>query len=159
MLGQWTAQWRKLCLLDGLQAYRIKVKDPPTVLWLDHWITTTERCRFPSRLAPLIDNSDDWSKLRAAKYAADDVLKLCDPLRRVRLGQHLLCALFFDRKIFALTGAGNKPSLPSEQLPWYCRLLRHNNAYKLAFCPSGEHQVCWQRLVNYFSTALAPVFS
>ena len=156
VLVQWTAQWRRECLVFGLQAYRHKVKDPSTILWLNHWIANSEQRHSQSLLAPLIDNADDWRRLREANYAADDILRLCDPKRRLRLSQHLICALVFDWEIFALTGEGEKPLLPSEQLRCHCRLLRRNSAYQKAYCPSGGPHVDWHQLVRYFATALAP---
>ena len=133
------------------------MKDPSTVLWLDRWIANTERSSFSSRLAPQMDNFDEWRRLREAKYAADDLLRLCDPQRRARFAQHLLCALIFDREIFALPRDGEKPLVPPEQVRrLYCRFLRHNGTYKMALCPAGEDQVNWHRVVSYFSPALAP---
>ena len=49
-----------------------------------------------------MDSSEDWSKLQERHYAGDNLLKLCDPMRRTRLSHHLLCALLYDHEIATL---------------------------------------------------------
>ena len=67
-----------------------------------------------------------------------------------------VCAILFDREIYALTGDGDKPLLPSEKLRSHCHLLRSNHAYKMAFWPSDGQHIDWHQLVKYLATALAP---
>ena len=95
--------------------------------------------------------------MQDANYAADDILRLCDPHRRVRMSNHLICAIVFAEEINALTGNGEKPLRPPEQLRCHLRLLRTNSAYKDAYYPDGGTRVGWSELVRYFTTALAPV--
>uniref|UniRef100_A0AAV1USB4 CCHC-type domain-containing protein n=1 Tax=Peronospora matthiolae TaxID=2874970 RepID=A0AAV1USB4_9STRA len=153
---QWTALWRQECLLSGLLEFRQRVTELPTGVWLDQWIARSQQRLSPSLLAPLIDNSDDWRKLRGINYAGDDVLRLCDPHRRVRMSHHLMCAIVFDNEIFALTGTGGKPVRPPEQLRCHFRLLRTNSTYKDTYYPDGDAPIDWTALVRYFTTALAP---
>uniref|UniRef100_A0AAV1T278 Endonuclease/exonuclease/phosphatase domain-containing protein n=1 Tax=Peronospora matthiolae TaxID=2874970 RepID=A0AAV1T278_9STRA len=94
-----------------------RVTELPTGVWLDQWIARSQQRLSPSLLAPLIDNSDDWRKLRGINYAGDDILRLCDPHRRVRMSHHLMCAIVFDNEIFALTGlAESQYALPSNSV-------------------------------------------
>uniref|UniRef100_A0AAV1TYE8 Uncharacterized protein n=1 Tax=Peronospora matthiolae TaxID=2874970 RepID=A0AAV1TYE8_9STRA len=153
---QWTALWRQECLLSGLLKFRQRVTELPTGVWVDRWIARSQQRLSPSLLAPLIDNSDDWRKLRGINYAGDDILRLCDPHRRVRMSHHLMCAIVFDNEIFALTGTGGKPVRPAEQLRCHFRLLRTNSTYKDTYYPDGDAPIDWTALVRYFTTALAP---
>ena len=75
--------------------------DGTTQAWVDRWLENMLR---PDQyvLAPLLDSSDDWNKLKAKNYAGDDLLRLCDPQSRARFSYHLLCALLYDHEIAAL---------------------------------------------------------
>ena len=42
VIVQWTSKWRQECLLSGLQAYRLRVKDITTSQWLDQWISRAQ---------------------------------------------------------------------------------------------------------------------
>ena len=95
--------------------------------------------------------------MRDANYAADDILRLGAPHRRVRMSHHLICAIVFAEEIYALTGNGLKPLHPPEQRRCHLRLLRTNSTYKDAYYPSGGFRVGWSALVRYFTTFLAPV--
>ena len=70
-----------------------------------------------------MDNGDDWRKLRDVHYAKDEILRLCDLQRWVRLSQHLLYAVLFDQEILALTGDVTQLILPPEKLRCLVRLL------------------------------------
>ena len=128
VIVQWAALWRQECLLSGLQTFQHRTQDPPlTSQWLDQWIARTQWSRNSSQLAPLMDNGDGWSKLRAVHYAKDEILRLCDPQRRVRLSQNLLCAVLFDQEILTLTEDVKQPILPPDKLRCHVRLLRKHS--------------------------------
>ena len=93
--------------------------------------------------------------MRGANYAADDILRLCDPHRRVRMSHHLIFAIVFAEEIYALAGTGEKPLRPPEQLGCRLRLMRTNSAYKDAYYLDGGSRVGWTALIRYFTTTLA----
>ena len=84
------ARWRHDNLLSELHSFRNKVTSAPLQDWLGCWIDRAKSTSARSGLSPLIDNGDEWHKLRELKYAEDDILNLCDPCRKVRYSQNLL---------------------------------------------------------------------
>ena len=106
-------------------------------------------------VAPVL-NGDDWHKLRELKYAADDILKLCDPCRKVRYSQHLLCALLFEHEIGVLTEGVAVPSSPDLQIRRHLQFLKQNTAYKSAFYQDDRQYVDWRAVESFFYSALTP---
>jgi hypothetical protein len=50
------------------------------------------------------DSGSDWAQLRSRGYGKDEILRWCDVGNKVRLAQHLLCALLYENKIRVVTG-------------------------------------------------------
>ena len=45
------------------------------------------------------DNVDSWKKMRFYHYGNDELLRLCDPGRRVKFSHHMLCAHLYQVEI------------------------------------------------------------
>ena len=150
------ARWRQDSLLSGLHSFRTKVASASLQDWLGCWIDRATSTAARSGLSPLLDNGDDWHKLRELKYAADDILKLCDPCRKVRYSQHLLCALLFEHEIGVLTEGVAVPSSPDLQIRRHLQLLKQNTAYKSAFYQDDRQYVDWRAVESFFYSALTP---
>ena len=61
------------------------------------WIARTRYVAFTVPLAPLVDIYEDWRLLQDKNYDGGEVLRLCDPQRRMILSQYLRCALIYDK--------------------------------------------------------------
>ncbi|CAH0485253.1 unnamed protein product [Peronospora farinosa] len=85
VLIAWTAAWRQDCMYQGLMEYRNRTTDHPTQVWLDDWKARTTSLSGSALLAPLIDNRDDWDKLRERGYGSDDLLRRCDVAKKAVL--------------------------------------------------------------------------
>ena len=156
VLVHWSSHWRKECLLAGLQSFRSQVKSHSVQIWLDQWIASTLHRTAMLHLPPLIDNADDWSRLREVKHAADDILKLWDPHSKVRFSQHRLCAILFDHEIAALTEAHSEVSSPAGKIRPHLQLLRKIPAYKADCYPPDHQQIDWVAVERFFASALTP---
>ena len=98
--------------MAGLVSFRSRVQSVAERTWLDQWVTSAAHRGDLTSLPPLIDNSDDWRRMRVLKHAGDDIIKLCDPRNKVRFSNHFLCSFVFDREIEDLTDAKSEGSFP-----------------------------------------------
>ena len=152
VLQAWTAAWRRTCLQGRLTAYRGRTTDKSTRKWLDDWIVKLSR-PAPHNLPSLVDNNDDWRRLRNCGYGNDMVLKLCDVGNKSRLAQHIICAIVYDKEIQVLTGLED-----SEEQGVLSRLLRHldalktENTYREAYAVT-KNTVDWFAVARFFSSA------
>ena len=103
-LVAWYAVWRQEFMYDRLVAYRDRTSDPATTSWLDDWKRRTSRQLARSSLAPLIDNLDDWRRLRTNGYGGDDLLRRCDVKHKEQLARHILCVSPYSAEIRSVTG-------------------------------------------------------
>ncbi|EEY64348.1 uncharacterized protein PITG_02926 [Phytophthora infestans T30-4] len=138
-LMEWTAQWRRDCVQARLIAYRSRSEDRGTLRWLDDWKARFARAP-PNNLAPLVDSSEDWIKLRSRSYGKDEILKLCDVGNKRRLAQHILCALIYEKEIRALTGREKESEIGA---------LTRLQPYS-----AETNSVDWYALARYFSKAI-----
>ncbi|KAG3124790.1 hypothetical protein C6341_g26032 [Phytophthora cactorum] len=76
--------------------------EPGVLSWTEVWLAKTHRNTSNSMLAPLIDNRDDWHRLRNLAYGGDPLLKLCDVSHKIPLADHISCAIMYDTEIRAL---------------------------------------------------------
>ena len=98
-----TSVWRRVCIQEGLAAYRERTANKPTQRWLDTWKTELSRLT-PANLPALDDSRDDWERLRTNAYGSDVVLKLCDVGNKGRFASHIICASIYEREIRVLIG-------------------------------------------------------
>ncbi|EEY67054.1 uncharacterized protein PITG_17644 [Phytophthora infestans T30-4] len=153
ILMEWTAQWRRDCVLASLIAYRSRSDDRGTLKWLDDWKARFARAP-PHNLAPLVDSRDDWVKLRSRGYGQDEILKLCDVGNKRRLAQHLMCALIFEKEIRAITAReSDSENGALTRLQRHLFALRTVSEFHTAYS-ADNNSVDWYALARYFSTAL-----
>ncbi|KAE8981757.1 hypothetical protein PR001_g23910 [Phytophthora rubi] len=154
VLITWTATWRQECMLSGLIAYRERSTDKSTRKWLADWIDRIAQPPVKKGLAPLIDISDDWERLRIRAYGDDALLRRCDFGRKLTLAQHILCAILYDKEIRVLTGTDDAEdtSIPA-QVRRHLNGLRTIKSYKAAY-RAADKQINWVGVERYFQTAL-----
>ncbi|KAI9996223.1 hypothetical protein PInf_013606 [Phytophthora infestans] len=153
VLESWSSSWRQECLLGSLVAYHYRSQDGSVKKWLDNWKDKLLRTP-PLHLPPLIDNREDWAKMRAKRYGNDDVLQLCDVGNKGKLAQHLICAFLYERELRVLTGLEDEEntgalSLLTRQL----LALEMNASYRKALSVS-RRPIDWRAVHRFFSTAL-----
>uniref|UniRef100_A0AAV1V8K8 Uncharacterized protein n=1 Tax=Peronospora matthiolae TaxID=2874970 RepID=A0AAV1V8K8_9STRA len=100
-----------------------------------------------------MDSSDDWGRLREQDYAGDDLLKFCDPQRKAKLSQHLVCALVYDREIAALVEGVPADTRVSEKLRSHFHLLSTNALYRKAYYSSAS-VADWAAIERFFYSGL-----
>uniref|UniRef100_A0AAV1UAZ0 Uncharacterized protein n=1 Tax=Peronospora matthiolae TaxID=2874970 RepID=A0AAV1UAZ0_9STRA len=100
-----------------------------------------------------MDSSDDWGRLREQDYAGDDLLKFCDPQRKAKLSQHLVCALVYDREIAALVEGVPADTRVSEKLRSHIHLLSTNALYRKAYYSSAS-VADWAAIERFFYSGL-----
>lgn len=153
VLEVWTAGWRKDCLYGSLLAYRSRAEDLPTRRWLDKWKAKLLR-PAPQNLAPLIDDSEDWTRLHTRGYGGDEVLNLCDVRNKGRLAHNLLCALIYEREIRVLTGREDEADNgPLSALKRHLDAQEMHEAYRTAY-PASRDTVDWRAVARFFSDAV-----
>lgn len=154
VVAQWMTESRRDCVEDALERYSTTPMDRQTQLWVERWLENARRRPDHTMLSPLMDNLDDWKKLEALNYAGDDLLKLCDPRRRSRLSQHLLCALLYDREIAALGDGLSLETNVADKIRSHFQLIATNAGYKAAYY-SSSNLADWAALEGFFYDGLA----
>ncbi|RMX68760.1 hypothetical protein DD238_003245 [Peronospora effusa] len=141
-------------MYQGLMEYRNRTTDHPTQVWLDDWKARTTSLLGSALLAPLIDNRDDYEKLRktgmvvTTSYAAVT-------LQKSSFAWHTICAILHNVYIKALTG---KPAEADEAVPdrikGHLEASRSHGDYRRAFQDASTLQD-WSVLHAFFATSLA----
>ena len=85
-------------------AYRHRTPDQSTQVWLDEWKARTISLSGTAFLASVLDNTDDWTKLRERGYESDELLRRCDVTYKGRFAWHTIYAILHNVDIKALTG-------------------------------------------------------
>ena len=107
-------------------------------------------------LPPVIDNGDDWRRMRDPKHKGDDIIKLCDPRNKVRFSHHFLCSFIFDQEIEALTDAHSEGSSESGKIRRHLQLLRVNSVYNSFFYPGEGQPFDWNPIEFFFASSITP---
>uniref|UniRef100_A0AAV1TTF7 Uncharacterized protein n=1 Tax=Peronospora matthiolae TaxID=2874970 RepID=A0AAV1TTF7_9STRA len=106
-------------------------------------------------LSPLIDNSDDWRRLRDRGYASDELLRRCDVHHKTQLARHILCVLIHHDEIIALTGSDEEPDNGvTTRLRRHFAELKSNKPYREAYAAMVA-SADWSILETFFEQALA----
>ncbi|KAE8993444.1 hypothetical protein PR003_g22063 [Phytophthora rubi] len=153
VLEAWTAGWRKECLHGRLVELRSRTVDRQTQRWLDKWMAKLRRPP-PINLSPLIDNNDDWSRLRVSDYGKDRILNLCDINNKGEMATHLVCSSLYELELQALLGpdeaaaAGPLPRL-ERHLAALKSVPRYNEAYL-----ADRKAANWQAVAHFFASMI-----
>lgn len=150
----WTAGWRKECIYGKLVMLRSRTVDRSTQIWLDDWIDKLRRPP-PIKLSPLIDNDDDWSRLRTSEYGGEAILRLCDIRNKGKLATHLVCASLYETELQALLGLeAAAEARPLPQLERHLTALKSVPQYNTAYLIDRK-AANWQAVARFFSSMLA----
>ncbi|KAE9032084.1 hypothetical protein PR002_g9366 [Phytophthora rubi] len=150
VLEAWTATWRRECMYARLVLYRSRTGDKATQRWLDDWKDKFHR-PAARNLAPLVDNRDDWNRLRDCGYGKDDILRLCDEGNKLRFAQHILCAIIYEKDIRVLTGTEDEAENGAlTRLTRHREVLRTNDRYHKAYYATKQN-INWFEVARFFS--------
>ncbi|CAI5733503.1 unnamed protein product [Peronospora farinosa] len=152
VIVQWTENWRRECLQHCLARYRTKFPSQATTAWLDQWVQQIKMLQERKVAGNLGDDADHWKRLRFNKYGGDDLLRLCDPVRRVKFSHHTLCAHLYQVEIAELLSVTDMVASRRTVLEAHVQLLQSDANYKLSYNRDGK-QANWASIAHYFEAA------
>ena len=105
-------------------------------------------------LAPLIDNMDDWRRLRAVEYGSDELLRQCDVSRQRHLAKHILCAVLYTKEIAVLSSEEDLENTSLEvQVRRHLAALQHLAQFQQSYV-SVATDMDWPAIESYFASAI-----
>ena len=151
---QWTEHWRRECLRNCLVRYGINFPSQDTRAWLEQWMHQIELLKERKVAGNLGDNVDFWKQMRFNHYGNDEILRLCDPGRRVKFSHHMLCAQLYHVEIEELLSVTETSASSRTEMEGHLQLLHSDSTYQSCFNGDGT-QVDWIGVANYFENAFA----
>ena len=98
------------------------------------------------------DSADYWKLICVNKYGNDDLLRLCDPVRLVKLSHHTLCAHLYHveiEKLLSVTDSGASSRTVTEA---HVQLLKRDAKHRS--CYNGDRKTAnWDSIAPYFGAA------
>ncbi|CAH0516255.1 unnamed protein product [Peronospora belbahrii] len=145
-----------------LQVPRAKCTSKVTRAWLDHWMQQINILKGRK----VADNTDFRKRIRAKKYGNDDLFRLCDPIRRVKLSHHILCdpirqvklshhilcAHLYHVEIGELLSITDPGASSWPVMETHVQLLQRDAHYKSCYNGGGT-QADWVSIALFFESA------
>lgn len=92
--------------------------------------------------------------MRSKNYGKDHILKLCDVKNKLRLAQHLLCAVIYEMELRVFTGSEEEQDNSCiSKLTRHLRALDMNAGYREAYSASRRDED-WDEVARFFSDAV-----
>ncbi|CAI5747524.1 unnamed protein product [Peronospora destructor] len=152
VIVQWTEKWRRECLQHCLARYRTNSPSKATRAWLDQWMQQITMLQMRKAAGNIGDNADSWKRIRVNKYGKDDLLRLCDPVRRVKFSHHTLCAHLYLVEIEELLSVTDTGASSRTVMEAHVQLLQKDAKYHSGYYGDGK-QANWASIAHYFEAA------